>query len=391
MIAILSKMFIRDYKNTSDPKVRQGYGMLCGAVGIFLNVMLFAGKFLAGVFSHSVAVTADAFNNLSDAGSSLITLVGFKMAGQKPDPDHPFGHGRIEYISGLLVSFIILLMAVELFRSSVDKIIHPEEVSASPLVIGILIVSICVKIYMFLYNRRIAKKIDSAAMDATSKDSLSDSLATTVVLGTTLLAKFADVQIDGFCGVLVSLFVFAAGFSAAKETINPLLGQPPEPEFVEQVKRIMMSYRGKGILDIHDLVVHNYGPGRVMMSVHAEVPAESNMIEMHDMIDTIEHRLKSELLCDAVIHMDPVTMDDERTQELKSQVKEIVDGMEGEIRFHDFRVVDGPTHTNIIFDVVVPFGYSMTDAQVKEYIQREVGKLSETYYTVVDVDKDYVM
>lgn len=228
-------------------------------------------------------------------------------------------------------------------------------------------------------------------MDATSKDSLSDSLATTVVLGTTLLAKFADIQIDGFCGVLVSLFVFAAGFSAAKETINPLLGQPPEPEFVEQVKHIMMSYRGQGVLDIHDLVVHNYGPGRVMLSVHAEVPAESDVIEMHDMIDRIEKQLKEELLCDAVIHMDPVTMDDERTQELKIQVKAIVDAMEGDIHFHDFRVVDGPTHTNIIFDVVVPFGYSMTDGQVKEYIQREVRKLSETYYTVVDVDKDYVM
>ena len=387
MVSLLSKWLIKDYQNVEDPKVRQKYGVLCGAVGIFLNVMLFAGKFLAGVFSNSVAIMADAFNNLSDAGSSVITLVGFRMAGQKPDPDHPFGHGRIEYVSGLIVAFIILMMGLELLKSSVEKILHPEAVDASPLVIGILIVSICVKIYMSIYNSKIGKRIDSAAMSATSKDSLSDTLATTVVLGTTLLAKFAGLQIDGYCGVLVSIFVFTAGISAAKETINPLLGQPPEPEFVRKVQDIMMSYREQGILDLHDLVVHNYGPGRVMLSVHAEVPSNSSMVEMHDLIDTIEHRLKNEMNCDAVIHMDPVTVDDERTEELKKQVREIINGMEGNIKFHDFRIVDGPSHTNIIFDVVVPFQYALSDAQVKEYIQNEVKKLSENYYTVIDVDK----
>lgn len=390
MIALLSKFFIKDYENTSNPKVRQEYGMLCGAMGIILNVLLFAGKFLAGLFSHSVAITADAFNNLSDAGSSVITLVGFKMAGQKPDPDHPFGHGRIEYISGLIVAFIILLMAMELLKSSVDKILHPEEVSASPVVVIILLVSICVKVYMSIYNRTIGKRIGSAAMDATSKDSLSDSLATAVVLATTLLAKFTGLQIDGYCGVLVSLFVFMAGFGAAKETIDPLLGQPPEREFVEQVKSIIMEYQDQGVLDIHDLVVHNYGPGRVMLSVHVEVPASGDMMEMHDLIDCIEHRLKAELLCDAVIHMDPVSIDNEKSQELKERVRGIVETMEGNIKFHDFRIVEGPTHTNIIFDVVVPFGYSMSDDQVKEYINREVKKLSENYFAVVDVDKEMI-
>lgn len=369
--------------------MRQSYGILCGAVGIFLNVLLFLGKFLAGFLSHSVAITADAFNNLSDAGSSVITLVGFRMAGQKPDPDHPFGHGRIEYISGLAVAFLILLMGLELFKSSVDKILHPEAVTATPLVIGILVVSILVKIYMSIYNRSIGKRIGSAAMDATAKDSLSDTLATAVVLGTTLLARFTGLQIDGWCGVLVSFFVFTAGISAAKETINPLLGQPPEPEFVRRVQEIILSYREQGILDIHDLVVHNYGPGRVMLSVHAEVPANSSMVEMHDLIDRVEHRLKNEMGCDAVIHMDPVTVDDQRTEALKKQVKTIIDGMEGDLKFHDFRVVDGPSHTNLIFDVVVPYQYSMSDLQVKEYIQKEVRKLSETYHTVIDVDKGF--
>ncbi len=390
MISLLSRLFIKDYENTGDPQVRQRYGMVCGGVGIFLNVLLFLGKFLAGFFSGSVAITADAFNNLSDAGSSVITLVGFHMAGQKPDPAHPFGHGRIEYISGLMVAFIILLMAVELLQSSVEKILHPEEVTATPLVIGILVASICVKLYMSLYNRRVARKIDSAAMDATAKDSISDSLATTVVLATTLLAHFTGLKIDGYCGVLVSLFVFMAGISAAKETINPLLGQPPQPEFVRQVRDIILSYRDQGIIGLHDLVVHNYGPGRVMLSVHAEVPAKSDVVKMHDVIDNIEHRLKSELQCEAVIHMDPVSMDDVRTKELRRKVAAIVSGMEGKVSFHDFRVVDGETHTNLIFDVVVPFDYPMSDQQVRDYIQNEVKKISDQYFAVIDVDKDYL-
>lgn len=387
MVTWLSKRLIPDYQQVENPKVRQSYGILCGAVGIFLNIALFIGKFLAGSLSHSVAITADAFNNLSDAGSSVITLVGFRMAGQKPDPDHPFGHGRIEYISGLAVSFLILLMGLELFKSSVDKILHPEPVTASFLVIGVLAASILVKIYMSVYNRTIGKRIGSAAMDAAAKDSLSDALATAVVLGTTLLSRFTGLLIDGWCGLLVSFFVFTAGLSAAKETIDPLLGQPPEPEFVQRVQEIILSYREQGILDIHDLVVHNYGPGRVMLSVHAEVPANSSMVEMHDLIDTVEHRLKSEMGCEAVIHMDPVTVDDARTEELKEKVRIIMDGMEGNLKFHDFRVVDGPSRTNLIFDVVVPYRYPMSDQQVKEYIRKEVKKLSETYDTVIDVDK----
>jgi cation diffusion facilitator family transporter len=235
------------------------------------------------------------------------------LAGQKPDPDHPFGHGRIEYISGLMVAFLILLMAFELVKSSVDKILHPTEVEATPLIIAILVVSVFVKLYMFFYNNRVGKNIDSAAMLATAKDSVSDALATTMILLTTLLAKYTGLRIDGYCGLAVALIVFWAGISAARDTISPLLGQPPEPEFVEKIEEIIMSYEDRGVIGIHDLVVHNYGPGRVMLSVHVEVPSSGDILALHDMIDLIEHRLKNELECSAVIHMDPACVDDEAT------------------------------------------------------------------------------
>jgi cation diffusion facilitator family transporter len=390
MVSLLAKLCIKDYQNTSDTGVRQAYGMLCGAVGIGLNIFLFLGKAFAGFVSGSIAITADAFNNLSDAGSSLITLAGFKMAGQKADSDHPFGHGRIEYISGFLVSVVILIMAFELFKSSLSKIIHPQPIEASPLIIGILIVSILVKVYMFLYNRGIGKKIDSAAMDATAKDSLSDTIATFVVLGTTLAAYFTGITIDGYCGVLVAFFVFATGISAAKETIGPLLGQPPEPEFVKKVESIIMEYKPQGVLGIHDLVVHNYGPGRVMLSVHVEVPSTGDIMVLHDMIDVIEHKLRKELNCSAVIHMDPVCLDDEFTNTLKQKVGEIIKGLDENINFHDFRIVHGPTHTNLIFDIVIPFDYSMTDEQVVAYIQNKIFEINRNYFAVIDVDKAYV-
>ena len=389
MISILSRIFIKNSGDVKNPVVRQAYGMLCGALGIGLNIFLFLVKFLAGQLSGSIAITADAFNNLSDAGSSVITLFGFKMAGQKPDSDHPFGHGRIEYISGLLVSIIILIMAFELFKSSIDKILHPEAVEAGPLVLAILILSICVKVYMYLYNRSVSRKIDCAAMMATAKDSISDSIATVVVLLTTLLASLTDIQADGWCGLLVAAFVFYAGFSAAKDTISPLLGQPPEPEFVKRIEEIIMEYKNQGVIGIHDLVVHNYGPGRVMLSVHVEVPSTGDILVLHDMIDLIEHRLGDELGCNAVIHMDPICVDDEKTNEMKQMVANIIGGMEGEVTFHDFRIVQGPTHTNLIFDVAVPFDYQMTDAEVVSYIQEKITEIDKNYYAVIEVDKAY--
>lgn len=393
MISVLAKLWIKDNGDVKNPRVREAYGVLCGSVGIFLNICLFAGKFLAGLFSGSIAITADAFNNLSDAGSSVITLIGFKIAGQKPDSDHPFGHGRIEYLSGFLVSVVILIMAFELLKSSVQKIFHPEPIDTGVLVMVVLVVSILVKIYMCIYNKSVAKKIDSAAMDATAMDSLSDSVATTVVLLSTLIAHFFDVQIDGYCGVIVALFVAVTGFQAAKETIDPLLGQPPEPEFVNQIQNIVMSYQDQGVLGFHDLVVHNYGPGRVMLSVHVEVPANGDILHMHDMIDNIEHRLHRELNCSAVIHMDPICVGDERTNELKEKVAAIIDGMEEDIHFHDFRIVDGPTHTNVIFDVEVPYSVKTEDKDIVSYLQkkiRELGSNGQKYYAVIDVDREYV-
>lgn len=389
MVQLLSKFFIKDYKNTSDSGVRQAYGILCGAVGVVLNVFLFIIKMIAGYFSSSIAITADALNNLSDAGSSIITLVGFKLAGQKADSDHPFGHGRFEYIAGFSVSIIILIMAFELLRSSIDKIMHPEPIEASPVILIILIISICVKLYMFFYNKSVSRKIDSAAMDATARDSISDSISTIVVLLTTLLAYISDIQIDGYCGILVACFVFWAGFGAAKETISPLLGQPPTAEFVSKVEEIIMEYAEQGALGLHDLVVHDYGPGRVMLSVHVEVSASGDILALHDMIDLIEHRLAKELQCSAVIHMDPVCVDDEMTNVIKAEVSDIIQNMEGDVSFHDFRIVSGPTHTNLIFDIVVPYKYAMTDNEVVDYIQEKVKEINENYFVVIDVDKAY--
>lgn len=388
MISILTKLFIKNSDDTTNPSVRQAYGMLCGGAGIGLNVLLFLIKFLAGQLSGSIAITADAFNNLSDAGSSVITLVGFKMAGQKPDNDHPFGHGRIEYIAGMLVSVIILMMGVELFKSALDKILHPVPVYASGLVLAILVISIAMKLYMFLYNRRIGRRIDSAAMMATARDSISDSISTIAVLFTTLLALWTDIRIDGWCGILVALFVLWTGYGAMKDTVSPLLGQPPEPEFVAKIEEIIMKYKEQGVLGLHDLVVHNYGPGRVMLSVHVEVPSDGDILELHDMIDLIEHELAKELNCSAVIHMDPICVNDEETNKIKEKVAKIIGDMEGEVNFHDFRMVHGPTHTNLIFDVVVPYDYVMTDNELVSYIQEKVRELDENYFVVIDVDKE---
>ena len=387
MLTILTKLFIKDYENLSSPTVRQKYGMLCGAMGIAFNIILFAGKFFAGAISHSIAITADAFNNLSDAGSSIITLLGFKMAGQKPDKDHPFGHGRIEYISGLLVSIFILYMAIELIQSSFVKIIDPEEPSFSLIVIVILLASILVKCYMALYNYSVSKKIDSTAMKATATDSLSDSIATTVVLLTTLFSHFTGVIIDGYCGVLVGLFILYAGINAAKDTVSPLLGQAPDPDFVQRITDIVMTH--EGVIGIHDLIVHNYGPGRVLISLHAEVPSDGDILSLHDMIDLIEHELRDTLQCSAVIHMDPVCINDEETNRLKQLVSGYLSEIDTELTMHDFRIVKGPTHTNIIFDVVAPYGFRMTDDGLIAAITARIRQDNPNYFAVIEVDKKY--
>lgn len=387
MVSILARLFIKDNQNITSPGVRQAYGVLCGAVGIGFNILLFIGKFLAGTLSNSISITADAFNNLSDAGSSLITLIGFKMSGQEPDIDHPFGHGRIEYLSGLFVSIAILIMGFELVKSSIDKILHPEPTEFSILIAVILLVSILVKCYMAYYNNSYGKKFDSAAMKATAMDSLSDTLATTVVLVAALFAHITDINIDGYCGVAVGLFILYAGFNAAKETISPLLGQKAEPEFVESIEDIVLNH--SDVLGIHDLIVHDYGPGRVMISLHAEVPASGNILALHDTIDNIEHELQTELKCSAVIHMDPVMNDDPETIELKGRISELLHDIDTAISMHDFRIVKGPTHTNLIFDVVVPYDFRLNDSELKLTIAHAVSEMDTKYFTVIDVDKAY--
>lgn len=387
MVELLAKLFLKEKAEEDSPEIRQKYGVLCGLAGIIFNVLLALGKFIAGLLSGSVAIMADAANNLSDAGSSLIVLFGFKLAGQKPDPDHPFGHGRVEYISGLLVSVLIIYMAIELLKSSVDAIIHPGEIVFEPVILVILLVSILVKFYMFCYNRKFGRKIHSEAMLATSMDSLSDMGATAVVLISMLVSHYTSLQIDGICGVLVALLIFYAGFNSAKETINPLLGQPPEPEFVERIEEIVSAE--EEIIGIHDLIVHNYGPGRVMISLHAEVPADGDILALHDMIDNVEHCLKDKLHCAAVIHMDPVCTKDEQTLELKRVVTEIIKEVDPVLSIHDFRVVTGPTHTNLIFDMVVPFDFPVSDVDLADQIQKKIWKYNPVYFAVIEIDKAY--
>ena len=387
MIGLLSRWFIRDRDNVTDPRVRRAYGQLCGLVGIGLNLLLFAGKLFAGAVSGSVAITADAFNNLSDAGSSVVTLLGFRLAGKKPDPHHPFGHGRLEYVSGLIVAGLILLMGVELAKTSVEKILHPSAVDFSVAALVILAASICVKLYMCLYNRRVGKRIHSAAMEATAADSLSDTAATAAVLLAMCIARWTSLDIDGWVGLVVAGFILFSGVKSARETISPLLGQPPEKEFVDRIESIVLSH--PAILGLHDLVVHDYGPGRVMVSLHAEVPAHGDLLELHDIVDNIEMDLSRQLNCQAVIHMDPV-VNDGRTTALREQVAYLAQQLDPCLTIHDLRITAGPHHTNVLFDVMVPYGFRLTDHQVVSQLRKDVEALSPKYFAVIQVDHSYV-
>lgn len=388
MFGLLSKIFIKNKDDLESPAVRRAYGILSGTLGIVLNILLFAGKLTAGLISGSVAIVADALNNLSDAGSSVITLIGFRMAGQKPDKGHPFGHGRIEYISGLIVSMLIILMGFELGKSSVGKIISPGETEFSVVAAVILAVSVLVKLYMCYYNGKVGKKISSPAMKATATDSLGDCISTMVVLICMFITKFTSFDLDGICGAAVALFIFISGLRAAKETINPLLGVPPTDEFVDEIGETVMSH--KGVLGFHDLIVHDYGPGRRMISLHAEVPADEDLLKTHDMIDNIEKELSAKLGCDAVIHMDPIETDDKITMEAREKIAELVKIIDERVTIHDFRMVTGPTHTNVIFDIVVPYDVNRTEAEIRRDIERMVKTLDSNYYAIVHVDKSFV-
>nr|WP_297885420.1 cation diffusion facilitator family transporter [uncultured Blautia sp.] len=388
MIKLLASLFIKDRENYTSPAVRQSYGTLCGAVGIGLNILLFLGKWIAGFLSGSIAITADAFNNLSDAGSSIITLIGFQISGQRPDSEHPFGHGRMEYISGFLVSVAILIMGFELVKSSINKLIHPEPVESSPVIIAILAASILVKVYMFYYNRSVGKKIGSAAMNATAMDSLSDTVSTALVLGATLISQFTGLLLDGWFGILVGLFILYTGATTIKETMDLLLGQPPKQEFIDEIREIVTSH--KLVYGIHDLIVHDYGPGRVMISLHAEVDADGDIQTIHEQIDHIENELQEKLHCSATIHMDPIVTDDKEVLEMKEKVKALVLETDDTFSMHDFRMVKGPTSTNLIFDVSVPSGCQKTDNEILNSLKEKIRELpGSIYFPVIQIDHEY--
>ena len=374
-------------RDPGAPEVRQKCGTYAGVVGILLNALLCLGKLAAGALTGSVAMIADAFNNLSDAASSIITLIGFRLAGQAADEEHPFGHGRMEYLAGLIVSIAILLMGLELGKSSVEKLLHPEELNFSWLAVAILAASVLVKLWMHRFNRALGKAISSQTMEATAADSLSDSAATAVVLAATLIGHYFHLQIDGLAGLLVAAFILKTGWEAAKDTLDPLLGRPMDPELAEDIDKLVVSHRN--ILGIHDLVYHDYGPGRAMMSFHAEVPADADLLEMHDIIDHIERELKEKHHIETVIHMDPV-VNDQRTTALREQVAQLAREIDPVLSIHDLRITAGPRHTNVLFDVMVPYGFSLSDSQVVARLSEGVRGLSSKYFPVIQVDHSYV-
>lgn len=389
MTDLIVKAFIKDYKNVTDSKVRMKYGILSGCVGIALNVILCLMKFFVGSMTGSIAITADAVNNLSDAGSSAVTVFGFKMAGKPADKDHPFGHGRIEYITAMIVSFIILFMGVELAIQSVEKIRTPEDVRFSLVGAIIIAASILGKLWLAFFNKRLGKKIDSPAMTAVVADSISDIAATSVTLTALILANFfPTLHIDGWLGIVVACFVLKAGFDIFRDTLSSLIGRPPSKELVEEMKNKIMSY--DHVSGIHDLIMHNYGPDHFFATVHVEIPADIDVMVGHDIIDNIENDIKKEMGIDLTIHYDPLVVNNERVTELREMTEEIVKGISPDLSIHDFRVVDGPMHTNLIFDVVLPYGFKEKPNDIINEISLKISEVNNTYFTVIKAEHSFV-
>ena len=388
MINFILKLFIKDYENTSDETVRNKYGTFSGIFGIVANLLLFIAKLIAGILTNAISAIADAFNNLTDAASSIVTLIGFKLAGKKSDKEHPFGHGRMEYIAGLIVAFIIILVGFELLKGSFDKILHPENITVGIIPIIILALSIAVKLMMALLNKTLGKRINSTALIAVATDSVNDCIATSAVIVGLVVTMLTGFNPDGYIGLLVAFFIIFSGIMTAKETLSPLIGVAPDIEYVNDIKNTVLSH--EEILGIHDLIVHDYGPTRTLISLHAEVSAEEDILKTHDIIDIIEMELKSKFKCDCTIHMDPVAKDDEFSTEIKVKIKEILHSVDNRLTYHDFRYVAGPTHTNLIFDVVAPFDLKMSDEELCEYIKDKIHDISEAYFAVIVIDKDYI-
>lgn len=387
MTELLLRRFVRGYEDVQDPEVREHYGALSGTVGIILNLCLTAGKLVAGLLTGAVSVTADAFNNLSDAATSLVTLLGFRLAGRAADEDHPFGHGRYEYLAGMAVSVAVLLVGLELARGAIDKILHPEQVVFSLLSAGILGASILVKLWMFRFNRALGKRSGSASLAAVAADSISDCVATGAVLAGLLVSHFFHVSIDGWVGVLVATFVLRAGWESLRDTLDPLLGKVPDPELVKGIQETVLAH--PEISGVHDLVVHDYGPGHIMATLHAEVSIDADMGYTHDVIDNVERELNQRFRIIATIHMDPIVTNDERVNALRHEMLLLAKGIDKRITLHDFRMTEGPTHINLIFDLVVPRDCALSDEEVRKEMGRLAKESDSRYITVIQIDHPY--
>ena len=388
MTSFIIKKFIKNYENVKDPNVREGYGKVGSIVGIIVNAILSVSKILIGLIFNSISITADGVNNLSDTSSSIITYAGFKFGGKPADKDHPFGHARLEYISGLAVGIAILVVGIELIKTSAEKILNPEPLEFNIIMIFVLVFSILVKLWLSYFNWKLAQKISSSTLRATSADSRNDVITTSAILIAILISKASGLQIDGYMGCVVALFIIYSGINILRDIMNPLLGELPDEEFVTSIENKIMKY--KGVLNIHDLVVHNYGPSKYFATVHVEVDAKEDILKSHDMIDNIERDFARELGINLVIHLDPVVTDDNEINNLRSMTDKIISTIDEKLSMHDFRVVKGATHTNLIFDVVVPVDYNVNTKELIHKIEKLIKSENETYFSVVTIDKNYM-
>lgn len=388
MTDFMCKRFVKNHENTKEPQVREGYGKLASVVGIISNAILCIAKILVGLISGSIAIIADGINNLADASSSVITLAGFKLSALPEDDEHPYGHARIEYITGMIVSVLIVVVSVELIKSSIDKILHPEPLEFSWSMVIVLLLAILLKVWQAMFNIKIGKKINSVALTATGTDSRNDVISTTAVLFSIIIGKMANIQIDGYMGVLVALFIIWSGIGLIKETSSPLLGEAPDPDLVAAISEMASDF--DGVLGIHDLVVHNYGPGKVFASIHIEVDANGDLMESHDMVDNIERQLSKKLHIVLTAHMDPIKVDDPIVALMNEVTTKVTDSLDGISNVHDLRVVPGPTHTNIIFDIVVNPSCKLSNKEIHQAFTDAIKAIDENYFVVINFDKNYV-
>ena len=388
MTDLLIKLFIKENKKQDDPKVRGEYATLASGTGITVNIFLSIVKLIVGLIANSISIVSDALNNITDIGSSLVTMIGFKLSQKSSDKDHPWGHGRMEYITGFIVDMLIILVGFELFKSSIDKIIHPELPNINTITIILLVVAIFAKLWLFLFYKKIAKIIDSAALKGAAYDSISDTISTTAVLASAIVARFAGVSIDGFVSLLVSIFILITGFKATKEMIDMLIGTAPDKEFVKDIYKFVERY--KEIVGIHDIMIHDYGPGRKIVSFHAEVPADGNICEVHDIIDGIEQDMFKKFGCITTIHMDPIVVDDEEINNMKKTVERVVKGINENFSIHDFRMTNGGKRVNVIFDLVVPFDEKVDFKELEKEVKTKVHNLDNKYYAVINIENSYV-